>query len=207
MAYDSKKRSADSNKIEANKILKKLATEYSGLVEAEELSALILDTSEFLTTNALKLTGLYKKKNIEIPQIDQKEYRKMIKKHRFTYNLPLGEYLDSLKELSDEDLPVFSIAFFDYCCSVFGNDKMSPESDIKKYFEMELPANMSIFGYTFSFRTKKGEKYESVIKADNIITSAAYENGYNAVKLPYGKVYNGMFYGFYVIYKQITFLP
>lgn len=200
MKYDAKIRSADKNKKEVNRIIQKYADESAKKFGAH--NAVILDTSSFLTTNALIKAG-YSKSKIEIPNFSS-DYHKIKKKHRSTFNMSLSEYLDMINELPVKDYrEKYSLIFMDYCCSVLGNKDVNPESDIEKMFKMRMPRNGSIFATTFSFRNGKLTNYEAVSMADYIVSKNAFENGYAVIKQKKSKAYNGMFFSVYELKKII----
>lgn len=187
------KRVNDPIKKEVNEVIKKLTkvkNRYKG-------KALILDSAHLLTTNKLTEAGM-KKDKIFIP--NPYEYGSLKTNHKQTYNMLLRQFLEKYE--MDREI---SVAFFDYMCSVEGNNEIKPIEDIKRYFELKFPANDSLFGVTLSFRGKLAKSqgtYSQVNKIDAVITNEAYNNGYVACKLPYGYAYNGMFFEIFKIMRK-----
>jgi len=181
-------------KIEINK---KIAEEFAK-VNGTEGFYIVLESEALLTIKSLKAKGITK---IEIPN-PTTAYGKIKKANRGTYRMWLSDYLDLIEEVGH--MKVYGI-WFDYCCSIDGNVDMKPKEDIKKYFALNLPAKKSVLGYTFCYRkgTKVEFTHQDMYVIDNHIQQTAYEHGYVAIKLPYGRMYKGsMFFGMYKIEKR-----
>ena len=187
-------RCKDKNKV----LMNNLVAQYCKEAGVTNKYALILESSEMLTTKTLVKAGFAKTK-IEIPN-PHEDFPAIKRKHRQTYKLLLGEYLDELRSVTDIRRS-FGLAWFDYCDSYHGKKKAeyTKEDDIKKYFALKLPAKGSIFAITISYRATKAGIYSDLTACDIAITTHAQKNGYNACKID-GRAYNGLFVLFYKIY-------
>lgn len=157
--------------------------------------AIILDASTFQTRKALMKVG-YKKDNIIIP--NPFDYEKMKKNNLRVLNMYLGELL-SKPWLYNKSI---SVAFFDYCCTYSGNEKVKPKNDIRDYFKNKLAKNDSVFAVTFSRRDCK-TKGDVIHKARIFIYQTAKKYGYRAVRV-WQREYNDHGPMFVLMYKVYT---
>ena len=134
-------------------------------------NALILDSSNFITTKALVEVG-YDRDHIFIPQYDKGEYEIQKTSHNKVYHESLNQ------NLSESDDVKYSTSWFDYTCTFTGNKDCHPEQDIYLYFSRAFPDNESIFAVTFSKREKANEEVDRVSQTKKRINSIAKENGY-----------------------------
>jgi len=192
--YNAAERTKDPDKVKVNQIISDLAKTRASS------DMIILDCEKLQTLKYLKKAGV-DPDNIMIP--NPFVFNKIRKYHTNTYNMLLGKLLDNL-DFEGSSKESIGLAFFDYMCSLEGNNDISPEEDIKKYFGYRFPKNNSILAVTLSFRThnKTAGRYNEACKCDMLVGYSAYENGYYAIKLDLAFAYNGMYVNFYKILKQ-----
>ena len=156
----------------------------------------VLESEALLTLKTLKKYGI---KRVEVPN-PTSAFDKIKKYHNATYNMWLGDYFDMIKK---EGKNKCGGIWFDYCCSIEGNNEVNPKSDIKKYFDYKLPANDSVLAFTFCYRkgTKVDYTHQDLYEIESYIQQVAWNNGYALVRIPYGRMYNGMFFGMYDVLK------
>lgn len=161
--------------------------------------AVVLESEKMRTVTALKRAG-FLEKNIEIPNNNLATYKKIVKKHRQTYYMSLGEYLDTIS--IPENKYSLSLVFADYCGTIDGNKDTCPLEDIRNLFETKLMKKSSVLAVTFSTHNgKKPNKLQlnDISRMGARITMSAYENGYVATELPFGRRYNNSMY--FTIYQ------
>ena len=158
---------------------------------------IILESEKCLTLNSLRKKSVDR---IEIPN-PTTAFKTIKRACKNTYNMWLGDYLDLIK--SDMKGRVGGV-WLDYCCSVKGNEHMNPIEDINKLFNYRLLAKNSRLAFTFCYR-KGGEKskilHEDLYQIEAAIQAVAYKNGYALIRIPYGRMYNGMFFGLFEVHK------
>jgi len=165
----------DIDKREANSLFSERSKNKVG-------NALILDSSNFLTTQSLIKVG-YERDQIFIAQYDRQEYELQKSKHSRVFHQSLNQHL------SDSEDAKFSTAWFDYTCTFGGNDGCRPESDIQLYFSRRFPDDESTFAVTFSKR-EKTDCLVNTVKSK--ISSIAKKNGYaltDEVLFEYGNMF------------------
>lgn len=161
--------------------------------------AIVLDASTLQTSKALMKVG-YRQHSILIP--NPYCYNEIVTKRKTkfgTFNMHLGELLNQTYLYQKS----ISVAFFDYCCTFSGNEKVQPKNDIKTYFKKGLPKNNSVFAATFSKRD--GKTPGNVMQTARIyIHTTAKKYGYRAERV-YQKEYadhGAMFVLMYKVYKN-----
>lgn len=165
-------------------------------------TAIILDTEAFRTLNALKSAG-YPLGKIDNVNYAEDTFEKIQKKHKNSYFMLLNDYLKMIGDVPENKESV-TTSFFDYTCTVQGNELVRPLDDINVFFSKKLPAKKSLLAVTLSFRNSKGN-YESMTELDKAVTNKAFENGYTAVK-DFGIAYRGsMFFIIYLLHKNAVF--
>ena len=176
--YRPSMKKADPDKQRANLLFVERSSQKIGL-------ALILDSQNFLTTNALIDAG-YDREYISIPQYDKTEYLIQKKTHNNVSNQSLNAFLQDTK------IEKFSTAWFDYTCTYSGNVGCRPKDDIELYFSRKFADNESTFAVTFSKREKTDEEELRVDETRKHISLLAKKNGYaltDEVKFEYGNMY------------------
>ena len=188
--YRAKEKAKDPHKVKVNSLL-------ASYTRTRKVGyALILDSEELVTTKALVRAGM-KKEHIEIP--NPFICHKINRKHKNSYDHLLSEHLEMVKETGQE---AYSIAFFDFCCSLDGNSLVQPLEDINNYFKYYLPKHDSILAVTICKRNVNHNGNSDLNRLDSKITNSAYNYGYNALKEPVGYPYNNMYVVFYRILKE-----
>lgn len=134
-------------------------------------NALIIDSSNFITTNALVEVG-YKRDQIFIPQYDKLEYEIQKQTHSRVYHQSLYERMSKIDDTK------YSTCWLDYTCTFKGNKDCRPEKDIELYFSRSLPDDESIFAVTFSKREKAEDEMDRVSQTKKHINTIAKKNGY-----------------------------
>ena len=184
---------------------KKLINEFvaKSFKKVENLgSFIVLESANLLTLKTLTKHKVNLSK-VDIPNPVKETYDEIKRHHDNTYQELLGEYLDRMHEVP-ENKECYAGVWFDYCCSILGNDTITPKGDIFKYFQYKLPADKSILAYTFSSRWPKTTfKYENIYKMEKFVQEVAFKHGYVAIKIPEGtKSYPaGMFFNAFTIFK------
>jgi len=147
---------------------------------------IILESEKRFTLKTLKKAGVDLNK-VEVP--NPYVFSSIKKWHKKTYNMLLSEYLDGVISVGETE--TFGGVWFDYCCTIEGNQTVNPKEDLKKYFENKLPNDNSILAFTFSARSvsKQSYKYQGVVELINYVQRVAYDNGYVAIKHPCWYVY------------------
>jgi superfamily II DNA or RNA helicase len=176
--YRPEAKQANPDKLEANRLFASQAKNNIG-------DALILDSSNFITTMALVSVG-YDKERIYIPQYDKDEYDLQKQEHNHVSNESLNECL------SGSDDTKYTAAWFDYTCTFNGNVNCRPEEDIKLYFSRKFPDKESVFAVTFCKREKTEDAVDRVENTKKRISRIAKENGYALTvetKYEYGNMY------------------
>ncbi|MDX1279246.1 hypothetical protein [Oceanihabitans sediminis] len=187
--YKTEKKAVDKNKLKVNDIIYNLTKENRHVNKC----ALILESPAMLTTKALKKAG-FTERQIEIPNFDKKDYQGIKRKHKNTYNVSVGEFLDMVENFGRES---FDIAFLDYMCTLTGNKACSPKEDITKYYKYRFPKHNSILAITLSYRSKNGD----VIDLISYVQNEARKFGMNATLLQESFSYPGMFVTFFNVQK------
>ena len=190
--YDAPSKKEDPDKIAINKL-------FSGASKKVRIgrtigNALILESSNFLTTNALLSIG-YSEDTIYIPQYREKEY-KVMKTTRPTVNIHLSSMYDFLDKGDDIQ---FTATWFDYTCTYNGNEICRPEQDIELYFSRRFAENESIFAVTFCKRHPTVSVEDVVDETRSKIQEIAKKNKY-VLSLCDIKEYGNMYYISWEVY-------
>jgi len=176
------------NKKEVNNFIAETSNNISKRHNSERV-AIVLDAETLKTTTTLEKHG-FDSFNILIP--NPYIYKKIAKKHLFTYNCTLNTLLN--KHIYTK----VDVAFFDYCCTFSGNIEVNPKKDILVYFKKKLPDKNSLFAVTFSKRDSKIK--EPMNKARKYIMKTAKQYGYKS-QLIYKKEYADHGAMFVLVYK------
>ena len=189
------KRSQNVEKVEINNIIAKEFKE-----RRNKGYFLVLESEERLTLKTMVKVGISPKR-IEVPNHTE-AFKKIKKWHTNTYNETIGAYIAGVKDIGDTNC--VAGVWFDYCGGISGNKEMNPKKDIVNYFKHKLPADGSVFAYTFCFRTgtKVEHKYQDMYEMQRHSQEEALENGYVLVRIPPGKMYSGsMFFEMWEVRK------
>lgn len=158
-------RAISRNKADCNKEYKKLVSEY----DLKQGNHLILDSRFKKTTktlNSIKIPS----RNIYVPN----PYERV--KTINWRNLTLGEFL----EQEARSLSPFSSAYFDYCCTLEGNEEISPLEDIQYLIENNMIDGL--LGVECCQRdprkTRSIRNWEDMFKLINLVEELAIENDY-----------------------------
>jgi hypothetical protein len=181
--YDADCKAKDSSKLRANQIFLQHVPQPD---DATSL-ALILDTSCFLTRDNLMKKGFHRD-SIYIPQYDKEEYKKMREHHARVFHKSLYAFLEESEDTK------FSATWFDYTCTLTGNDSCRPLDDIKLFFRRKFAKHNSLFAVTFSKRNVQMEEDRDVVfETQKTLETIAATYGYS-LSCNYGHEYGNMYY-------------
>lgn len=187
--YQDDAKLTDKKKIECN-------AEYVKLTKLVDRSnkIIILDGKHGVTSSNLRHVGI-SKLNIMVPNFDQSTCNEINKLHYSTAICSTLGYFLNNTPLANK----VSSAWFDYCCTFTGNQKLSttPEQDIRTYFEEKMAINGSVFGVTFSHRSNVSQ--DEVI---NKIIEIGHLNGYT-LNIVFQKNLQRVYTVFFIVRKLI----
>jgi len=172
----------DKYKGEINKLL----TRYG---RRDKLS-LVLDGAKAETSKTLIKHG-FKGNSIYIPN-PTKDFKFLIKKYRAgcdDNNCPHKFEKDPcvFKNWLYDLLPRFDkyslgLAYFDYMCTIEGNEKCSPINDIQSLFDKKLLADGSCLAVTISVHDSRKKrtifKHQDLLHLLSVVNSTSLKNGY-----------------------------
>ena len=179
-------RGEDEDKLRMNALFSELSK--TSLKDPKTSYALVLDSSNFLTRDALMEVG-YQKENIFIPQFEPNEFEKMKPDHPSTFHQDLHSFLREIPESQR-----FTSAWFDYTCTLTGNVNCRPLDDIQLFFSHKFLESRSAFALTFCKRNVQVEKEDLPHYTRAQVEEIAFSFGYALTKglvIEYGA---GMYY-------------
>ena len=169
---------------------------------------LFLESRALLTYKTLFKFGI-KPDDMIVPNPVEEDFKIISKYIKGAKQVFLDEWLNTYK-IEYESSKVFGGMFhkptylksvwFDYMCSIQGNEDIKPFRDIEKLFSKKILFNNSIFGYTFCVRHPKViYERENIEKAEEFTQTVASKNNYHLIRLGRTWVYNGMFTQFFQV--------
>lgn len=166
--------------------------------------AIVLDGADASTTKHL-INATWDRSKIHVPNnsIDYHKIKQKIGGMCNVYPITLKTLLERLQTRrvapnrfsSNSEVfgtPLIGLIYMDYMCTLTGNQSVNPIEDLETLFHNKMLLSNSTLAITLSLRghTKNDTGFVNTPqKMISIITSLAYENGYNCVVEPIGGVY------------------